>query len=394
MNEEQFLVERLLFFIETYPANTDFPYNNKELSFLLNIEIPKMEEIIQELLLTGFMQRKRVGTGRVLVSLRTEKEKQISEKLRNLFLSSIAQKEKKERSKEKKENNNQLKTSIRNSKFLLKGSKTFQISNTWKAWPESQSNPVGDEVEKVEIRTSIKEHILLWNSLQLKKCGVVRWTKKLKRTINYFNRLSRGTLFNNSILSDVTEKFTNEQIQESIRNFTKAVKDSYYEPVKNTPYHAFLSRVDLFQFLCNSNSESKIGCSLFYHYLYYPPKRLEITGVIPNKYPKITQEFKRFYILHVLGGVIPDNGFTPKEEDNFRMAATKTFEFYQKNKCKMCGLQIMGGVTQKVLAQWVCDCVEKDVKDMNKLTPGWFSSDTTFERRLPRYLYNQGIIQT
>ena len=107
MNEEQITAERILLLIESYPSLT-FPYDDRMLSILTNLRIIKIKEIIQELILTGFLKRKRNHGGRVLISLRSVEEqnkgmRQIIMQVQLLELNVLSKEKEETKEKEKKE---------------------------------------------------------------------------------------------------------------------------------------------------------------------------------------------------------------------------------------------------------------------------------------------------
>jgi hypothetical protein len=95
----------------------------------------------------------------------------------------------------------------------------------------------------------------------------------------------------------------------------------------------------------------------------------------------------------VLGGIHPPEGFNDYDKSCFIKAANRTVEFFKTNRKRM-NLHVMGGQTVLGFSKLVWEAVSKSVHgEVDKLTPGWLCSDTTFHKRLPSFLYKEGVIQ-
>jgi hypothetical protein len=112
-----------------------------------------------------------------------------------------------------------------------------------------------------------------------------------------------------------------------------------------------------------------------------------------DEYPNITKYFANFYVREVLGGIKPKNGIAQADMMHFVRASSKTADFYKRHKGKM-ELEGAGIYTLRQFAELITEALEKSVSgDMHKLTPGWFSSDAMFDKRLPAFLFRQSLIE-
>jgi hypothetical protein len=108
------------------------------------------------------------------------------------------------------------------------------------------------------------------------------------------------------------------------------------------------------------------------------PKLVENAEIPDDEYPNITKYFANFYVREVLGGIKPKNGIAQADMMHFVRASSKTADFYKRHKG----------------AELITEALEKSVSgDMHKLTPGWFSSDAMFDKRLPAFLFRQSLIE-
>jgi hypothetical protein len=204
-------------------------------------------------------------------------------------------------------------------------------------------------------------------------------TKSYNDCIKNVKGLLSGRLFG--------EKYSIEQIKESILNFSFAAIDNDFEP-SNIVYKKILSKKKIGEFIYNSFSKNEEK-SLFQYYLKNKPKPIKSKEVIEDKYPIMTKQLKKLYENEVLGKTKVN--YTQKDENCFIASAIKLKEFYNNNSSKFNQYMIAHDIN---LSNWLFEAIKADCYgDVSKISPGWFSSNTTFNRRLPAYLFRQNIIE-
>jgi hypothetical protein len=109
--------------------------------------------------------------------------------------------------------------------------------------------------------------------------------------------------------------------------------------------------------------------------------------IIEDEKPQITNTLKRRYTEKFLGGLEPEKGFTPKEENLFRRGAIKFFEFVRKNNRKVMFTPEEIRRPQNAV-HYVFEALEG--KGMTDVSPGIFASNFMFDNLLPRHLNNIG----
>lgn len=202
-------------------------------------------------------------------------------------------------------------------------------------------------------------------------------TKSYRNSVQQIKRLLSGKLFD--------RKYSENEIITSITNFSIAAFDKDIAP-SNPSYKKKLQKMSIGDFIENSFA-SNGNQSLFLKYL---TEELKVSkcAAVENLYPEITEQLKRFYETKALGGVKPK--YTDDEENQFRMAIKRLVEFFEKNATNI-SYVFDNSVERR--AEFLCNALEADLNgDFTKLSPGYFCSNMTFNRRLPAYLYAQGII--
>jgi DNA-binding MarR family transcriptional regulator len=233
------------------------------------------------------------------------------------------------------------------------------------------------EKKSLQITSIIKEVFDFWleQNLLLPK----EETKSYNDCIKNVKGLLSGRLFG--------EKYSIEQIKESILNFSFAAIDNDFEP-SNIVYKKILSKKKIGEFIYNSFSKNEEK-SLFQYYLKNKPKPIKSKEVIEDKYPIMTKQLKKLYENEVLGKTKVN--YTQKDENCFIASAIKLKEFYNNNSSKFNQYMIAHDIN---LSNWLFEAIKADCYgDVSKISPGWFSSNTTFNRRLPAYLFRQNIIE-
>lgn len=217
------------------------------------------------------------------------------------------------------------------------------------------------------------------NDLQKHK----RNTKVLKESISRLESLMEGTLLPREDYPEWHDhKFTEEEIKQSIDNFALAAHDHNYDP-QNDSVKKYMRKMYIDRFLWNPDAK-KWEKSLFIKYL-KKPRCLNVEDTSPN----LTKKIKRWYVANVLGGIEPE--FSAEDMNCFKYASQRLSDFYKKHKHKF-ALGMNDSLMDFV--DDLCDAIRKDVDDnFTKVTPKWFCSDYTFNKRLPTYLYDQAAIR-
>lgn len=232
------------------------------------------------------------------------------------------------------------------------------------------------EIQPLSIPKNVQEIFDYWNEMGLQHLPSIG-TKNYNDCIHKAKGLLNGTIFGT--------KFSMEQIKKSIMHFSLAALDREFEPANLITKKRF-SKTTIGDFIYNSfrtNGDS----SLFKKYL-DAPKENPTREIIKDKFPQITNALKTFYRKEVVGGA--KINFTQKDENCFRSGAIQLKEFIQNNIRKLNPYVVPHDSN---LAEWLCEAIKADCKeDMSIVSPAWFASGTTFNRRLPAYLYRQALI--
>lgn len=232
------------------------------------------------------------------------------------------------------------------------------------------------ETQPLSIPKNVQEIFDYWIEMGLQHLPSIG-TKNYNDCIQKTKGLLNGSVFDT--------KFSMEQIKKSIMHFSLAALDREFEPVNLITKKRF-SKTTIGDFIYNpfrTNGNS----SLFKKYL-DAPKENPTGEIIKDKHPQITNALKTFYRKEVVGGA--KIHFTQKDENCFRSGAIQLKEFVQNNIKRFNPYVVPH---ESNLAEWLCEAIKADCReDMSIVSPAWFASGTTFNRRLPAYLYRQALI--
>ena len=222
------------------------------------------------------------------------------------------------------------------------------------------------------------EIINKWNEYGF-KMFFIRNTKVCKNTLISIKKLKNGTLFiSDKKLEAYCRIFSTEEILSTLDNLGNA-----FQSPENYNLHASdiqrLRRTTLGEFLYNPYSPYKSEFTSF------------LDDTLLDNHKDITKVLKRFYISKVLGGIKPKKDFSFYENGKFIEAGKLIYEFYNTNKRRM-RLTLTGHDSPRSFATLVCEAIESDIGDVTKISPGYFSSELTFNRRIPAYLNSQGVL--
>lgn len=240
---------------------------------------------------------------------------------------------------------------------------------------QSAKSVIRKTVKPLPVTQAVQDVFDYWLEVGLKMPAV--GTKRFNDCVKKVKALLKGNLLN--------QKYSMEEIRKSIHNYSLAALDKEFEP-RDPLTKRELSSKTIGDFIYNP-FYSNGNASQFKRFL-NPPKTIKEKDLLPNPTPIVVSNLKKFYTREILGGV--NVKLTDTEENTFRLAAKKLQEFYNNNIKK---INQFVRVDQEVLSEWLIDAIRSDCGDnLQMITPAWFASDTTFNRRLPAYLYSQAII--
>jgi hypothetical protein len=356
-------------------------YNKKKYPFRSIFLNPKREEMYSELVKYFYDNFKTKNTEALLSGLYSSITRIIQ--LYNLDYNKENKEYNKElnnsSSKEEEENDSDESLASANPPSLIKINRRNKITNKRALLNSNELHPNKPIKEKTPLQATdvIKDIFEFWKeqNLFLPKEG----TKSYNDCIKKVKGLLNGRLFK--------DKYSVEQIKDSILNFSFAALDNDFEP-SDILYKKQLAKKRIGDFIYCQFSKSKEK-SLFLYYLNNKPKPIKSKEVVEDKYPVITNRLKKFYREEVLGKVKTD--FTQKDENCFRISAIKLKDFYKNNSSRFNKYMTVHDAN---LSDWLFEAIKADCKDeISMVSPGWFASNTTFNRRLPAYLFRQNILE-
>ena len=198
-------------------------------------------------------------------------------------------------------------------------------------------------------------------------------TKSYKKAIRKVNGLLRGTLFK--------KKFSVDDIKLGITKLNMMAFDDLYEPSKPAAKQ-YLQKLSLVNFIDNKFSTNG-DRSLFLKYKDSEPR--PIRNLIKDEYPVDTNTFKIVFAEKFLRG--KQRQWSPHEENCFRLAAIKMHDFMKVNG-KYCDGWLMQ--TTRKIALELCEALKENTS--TTITPGFLSSDRTWDYKFPQYLERVAIM--
>ncbi len=229
------------------------------------------------------------------------------------------------------------------------------------------------EVKPVKTTPEVEEILNHWSGLNLFVSK--ESTDTYREGIRKLKGLLDGALFN--------QKYSVEEIKQSISRFYIAVSDIAYKPMEKK----LLKSINLNGFISNKFVK---GDAESYFKKYLNENQPEpIIAKKENKHPNIVNQLRRRYQSEVNGGLrSADSEKTIQTDNQFIDASIKLIDFWNKNKSR-----IMGNYSDSEKANCLFDAVKLSVNgDLHKISPGWFCSEKMFADRLPKYLNKEGII--
>ncbi len=253
---------------------------------------------------------------------------------------------------------------------------------------EIKKNKIQKDIKINSIDKDIKDIISFWEINGFSKIDP-KWKNVVMSQIK---ALLNGTYFPDKDGYSETKHnraYSKEEIIESIRNFEKACFNPEYQP-SDPKTKSKMRTVPISYWLYNENI--KRGQKSKFIQNLKCPQLVNNLEVEEDLHPECTNALKKVYIRHALGGIEPIKGWTYMEENQFRKGANQMYDWFAKNKRK---LRLNRECTPMEMANLVISCISADKGEiMQGVTPGWLSSPTTFNRRLPNYLNEQALIIT
>jgi len=203
-------------------------------------------------------------------------------------------------------------------------------------------------------------------------------TNTYRKIIQTLKKLLRGTMYNEV---DIYKKYRDHPF--TFLEFKKAV-DRLNLAATNPlvlPRNKKIVRLSLPAFLFNEYGFDKMSMSYFLFFLENEPERTVA------KDDALTTELIRKYTLNVLGGA--NARISAIDHDKFSASSSSLRSFFENNKSK---ISPNFTVSTKRMANWLWNAIYADVGDSMTISPGFFSSNRTFEFRLPSYLKKQAIL--
>jgi hypothetical protein len=179
--------------------------------------------------------------------------------------------------------------------------------------------------------------------------------------------------------------FTKEEIKRAVDIFESRIYNPYYYP-KNKE---FLKKMHIAFFFKSKQANSDKGKSWFLLSFTEPPETAGNTNkTLEDRHPAVTSRLIERYKQEILG----TNGYKLPEKDQqaFIRASIRLKEYMKENKVSE---RTHFNCNDRNIADWLFGAVfYASGRTEYTVTPGWFCSDLTFERRLPAYLQKQAIV--
>jgi len=346
----------------------------KKLSYKFKINLPEAEKFLCYMTESNFLEKSRSEQNDLLK--KAEADKYIFSNISSISSSNIFPSS--SISKDILDNNNILDQEIINAGHSQRKVLRAKYDKSKVKVSVTMSRIEKDFKPPKEIRFVID----FWNSLGLRKCNP--GTKTHQKAVKSIRKLRLG------FHPMSKEKFSYQQIKETIQKFSLSALDPNYLPANGTKTQTNFKNMALGEFIWSDYL--KRSTFLICHE--GPLKTVHGYNLDPkeDQNPVITQTLINLYTDSILGGIKPNGGFDTYNLSKFVNAAKRTVEFFDRNKDKM-NLQVFQIYDPQDFAKLVWEAVEKDVRGLPfEITPGFLSSDATFHRRLPKYLYEEGLI--
>lgn len=252
----------------------------------------------------------------------------------------------------------------------------------------SNRDSIGQDLKQVApVPKDVESIITLWvsNGLTNHKPG----TKTFTSIIKSIRKLKAGTFYNTTMLTKYHNiKFNDEDIKLSIKHFALAATSPDFLP-KPSDYKEHLKKTGFTTFLYNERAQKEK--SLFIKYFEEKPEVASgIVNLRKDSFPELTEMIKKVYVKRILGGA--NVSFDANMQQKFILASQLLNKFFADNRSKINQMYIARRNVDYV--DYLISAIIKDVGEanMSRLSVGWLSSGETFSRRLPSYLYSQGIL--
>ena len=265
---------------------------------------------------------------------------------------------------------------------------TIGVSNSILPKAVTNRDSIGQDLNQAKpVPKDIESIMTLWvsNGLTNHKLG----TKTYQSIIRDIRKLKAGTFYNTTMLTKYHNiKFNDDDIKLSIKHFALAATSPDFLP-KPSDYKEHLRKTGFTTFLYNERAQKEK--SLFIKYFEEKPEVASgIVNLRKDLFPELTEMIKKVYVKRILGGANVD--FNAGMQQKFILASQLLNKFFTDNRSKI--NQVYVARRNVDYADYLISAIIKDVGEanMSRLSVGWLSSGETYSRRLPSYLYSQGVL--
>ena len=230
------------------------------------------------------------------------------------------------------------------------------------------------------IPKSIAPYIHVWNHFPGTKNILSPNSKFLAASVKSLRKIIRGSFFNNlaGFEKYADRAFSLEEWTLSLSRFNEAIiNPNVFPPDKRTYKNMSLS-----SFLYHTYNRK----SRFIMYLEGNPR--PVPSIITDDNPTLTSTIVNLYARLILNaeGYAP----SPTEMNKFVEASRKLVHFIGDNQDKIAEGFLAHNTSFK-WAEWLIQSIISENPNI-PIIPGFLCSDTTFTRRLPYYLTQQGVL--
>ncbi len=198
--------------------------------------------------------------------------------------------------------------------------------------------------------------------------------------------LMSGKLFNglnSSFAKYKDKKFTYEEIKGVLSRIGIVATNPDYIPQDKSKVKMSFDKLAYNPFNDDPNFKSN-----FIYYFENEPKHCgNGVALMEDPYPLFTGTFKQFYQDCIVGGA--KQNYTIVQENKFINATKKAYKFLNENKQRMHSL-----LNDREYALVIIDAVKDEYKDkLKNIEIGTFGSSRTWEKTVPSYFVDQGIME-
>ena len=226
-----------------------------------------------------------------------------------------------------------------------------------------------------------------WEGKGLKKISDKQEMKYYKNSLQSFDKLLSGHMFDNSEFKSYHKnKFTKQEICKAITRFALMALNPDYEP-RSIEYKQRLAKTSPADFIFNSfkSSEHGYGRSLMLYCLENEPKIIREKDVfVEDDNPALTETIIDRYKTKVMGKT--DVKFTNGDINHFRKASNLVNNLFLKNRSRLLGSYSY--MLPYQMADMLFNTLEHNNSNLSKVSPSWLCS-SVMAKQLPAYMFQQ-----